>query len=159
MLCCDPGGAVRSSPPPGVLLQGPPAPSHPPPISAPNGTPVAIQHQVKMLPPTNVLQMRICPTAVYVRPSFPFLTSLQAVGNNPTPPVPSVPPQLPCVTQHPMPAITNGVGCAATTMLDLEAVKVGSSCLCRLHASPFSHSIFSSYSRSCLADVYSISQK
>jgi enhancer of polycomb-like protein len=126
MLRHDPGGTVRPYPPPGVLPQGQPSLSHPPPPPVPNGTSVAIQHQVKtMLPPINVPQIRILSNGGICPPVIPPVTSLQAAGNNPTPAVPSVAPQLPPIAQHdPTPAITNRVGRAAMTMPHVKVIKV-----------------------------------
>ena len=125
MLRRDPGGAVRAYPPPGVLPQGHPALSHPPPPPpVPNGTPVAVHQVKKMLPPTNVPQIRMLSNGGIRPPVIPSVTSLPAAGNNPPPVVPSVAPQLPSVAQHPTPAITNGVGRAAMTMPHVDVAKV-----------------------------------
>ena len=120
MVRRDPGGAVRSYPPPGVVPQGHPTISHSVPIPGANGTPVAVQHQVKkMPPPSSVPQMRISSNGG-MRP-VPVVSALQATPNAQV--TVGSPPHAVAVMQHPTPSVTNGVGRAAMNMPHVDALK------------------------------------
>ncbi|KAK2462409.1 hypothetical protein APHAL10511_005715 [Amanita phalloides] len=115
----DPGASVRPYPPPGVVPQGHP-PAHAIPLPGANGTSLAIQHQVKKMPPPNsVPQMRISSNGGMRPLAVTPVSNLQATASAQVPggshPVP--------VVQHPTPLVTNGIGRPAINMPHVDALK------------------------------------